>query len=180
MKKKLSVILSLIMVLGVSGILTGCGTDLDREVNVQGMNVEVPSEWAETVADGNSEEKGVLYYEEKSDDMGDDETANKIIIQYETLDMSEYKTAAEAIEALRLDLEEEYGITYWNIADEDLTIADGAQVSLYEYSFIKEINNIKEKYEGRIIYVYSANMCYTIEVCGDEVDAAKLVKSIEF
>ena len=180
MKKRISAILAFIMVLGMSSMLTGCGTSLDRDVAVQGMNIKVPSEWAETAPDTNNEAEGVYYYEEKDDEQSEEETPNRIVIQYEMLSQAPYKTAAEAMEANRIRFEEEYGVTYWSIDEEDHKIIDGAQVNLYKYSFIKEIDSIRQKYEGQIIYVYSADMCYTIAVYGDGADAAKLIDAIEF
>ncbi|WP_269478101.1 hypothetical protein [Hominibacterium faecale] len=180
MKKTISVILVLTLVLGMSSILTGCGSSLNREVSIQGMTLKVPSEWAETSQDGNDEEKGIIYYEEKKDEQDEDETVNRIIIKYQNLKKAPYKAAAEAIEAEHKNIESNHGTIFWSIDNENSKTIDGAQITAYEYSFLKEINGIRQKYEGQIIYAYSVDTCYEIAVYGDGVSTDKIMGTLAF
>lgn len=51
-------------------------------------------------------------------------------------------------------LEKNQDITAWSIDDEETRVIDGAQVTLYQYSFVKEIDNVKRAYEYRSVYVF--------------------------
>ena len=53
-------------------------------------------------------------------------------------------------------------------------------MTLYQYSFVKEIDNVKRAYEYRSVYVFTPSMRYEIDVIGDGVSESGLVDTIEF
>ena len=89
------------------------------------------------------------------------------------------RTAAEAIAAKQADLEKKYGITAWSIDKEKSKVIDGAQVTVYEYSFVKDIEGQKRKYESKTAYVVTTDTLYEIAVVGDKADINGVVDSIE-
>lgn len=89
------------------------------------------------------------------------------------------RTAAEAIAAKQADLEKRYGITAWSIDKEKSKVIDGAQVTVYEYSFVKDIEGQKRKYESKAAYVVTTDTIYEIAVLGDKADINGVVDSIE-
>lgn len=89
------------------------------------------------------------------------------------------RTAAEAIAAKQASLEKEQGVIAWSIDDEKTQVIDGAQVTTYEYSFVKEIEEERRKYEYRTVYVATPAMMYEISVVGDAVSAEALIDTIE-
>ncbi|HIS40571.1 MAG TPA: hypothetical protein IAC12_07070 [Candidatus Aphodovivens avistercoris] len=62
--------------------LSGCGASLDRDVDVQGMTLSVPSNWAQEVAEGNTDAQGTVAFEKATDD--EDDPYNAIVVRYET------------------------------------------------------------------------------------------------
>lgn len=90
------------------------------------------------------------------------------------------RTASEAIAAKQQRLEQEYGITAWAIDKEKSQVIDGAQVTTYEYSFVKDIAGEKRTYEFQCAYVVTTEAIYEIALTGDGVDINGLVGSIEF
>ena len=89
------------------------------------------------------------------------------------------RTAAEAIAAKQADLEKKYGITAWSIDKEKSKVIDGARVTVYEYSFVKDIEGQKRKYESKTAYVVTTDTLYEIAVVGDKADINGVVDSIE-
>ena len=89
------------------------------------------------------------------------------------------RTAAEAIAAKQADLEKKYGITAWSIDKEKSKVIDGAQVTVYEYSFVKDIEGQKRKYESKTAYIVTTDTIYEIAVVGDKADINGVVDSIE-
>lgn len=95
-------------------------------------------------------------------------------------DKVEARTAAEAIAAKQADLEKKYGITAWSIDKEKTKVIDGAQVTVYEYSFVKDIEGQKHKYESKAAYIVTTDTIYEIASVGDKADINGVVDSIEF
>lgn len=89
------------------------------------------------------------------------------------------RTAAEAIAAKQASLEKEQGVIAWSIDDEKTQVIDGAQVTSYEYSFVKEIEEERRKYEYKTVYVVTPAVMYEISVVGDAVSAEALIDTIE-
>lgn len=89
------------------------------------------------------------------------------------------RTAQEALEQKRAELEKEHDVTAWSIDEEKTRVIDGAQATTYEYSFVKEIDGVKHKYECFVAYVISPNMFYEIEVAGNKANLNAIVDSIE-
>lgn len=175
------------------GMLAGCGANLDREVTVQGMIIEVPGNWVEGLGDDNDELRGTYDFADEDEDLDEDETGNSITISYEKLTnknrpsvaMEEAGTpmqseAAAALAQRRGALEREYGVSAWSIDEEKSRVIDGAQVTTYEYSFVKDIEGVRRTYEYDIVYVVTPDMMYEILIVGDKVNAGALVDTIEF
>lgn len=175
------------------GMLAGCGANLDREVTVQGMIIEVPGNWVEGLGDDNDELRGTYDFADEDEDLDEDETGNSITISYEKLTnknrpsvaMEEAGTpmqseAAAALAQRRGELEREYGVSAWSIDEEESRVIDGAQVTTYEYSFVKDIEGVRRTYEYDIVYVATPDMMYEILIVGDKVNAGALVDTIEF
>lgn len=175
------------------GMLAGCGANLDREVTVQGMIIEVPGNWVEGLGDDNDELRGTYDFADEDEDLDEDETGNSITISYEKLTnenrpsvaMEEAGTpmqseAAAALAQRRGELEREYGVSAWSTDEEKSRVIDGAQVTTYEYSFVKDIEGVRRKYEYDIVYVVTPDMMYEILIVGDKVNAGVLVDTIEF
>lgn len=89
------------------------------------------------------------------------------------------RTAQEALDQKRAELEKEHDVTAWSIDEEKTRVIDGAQATTYEYSFVKEIDGVKHKYECFVAYVISPNMFYEIEVAGNKTNLNAIVDSIE-
>lgn len=178
MKKNTFVVALCAMGLAAALALAGCGASLDRDVDVAGMAVSVPSDWQEKVANGNDAVQGTVTYEKFVEDT-DDEAYTAIVVNYAQPSDGAATSADEAMNLKRQQAEQEYGVVNWLIDDEDTQIIDGAQVTTYEYSFDKEIDHVSKKYEYKTVYVFSTNMTYEISVYGDDVAIADVVKSIE-
>lgn len=260
------------------GMLSGCGVNLDREVSVQGMVLEVPADWLETIESGNNDSYGTISFTEEDEDRDEDETGNSIEVFYyrilgttsqeesinetegsdeeveqslssentrlrqgaslatesapdvkSTSDMqgasdiqgvsdaqsrtessqtvqvqanaakgdfqgisigdgsfSEMmsinpmpKTASEAMTIKQSKLEREQGVIAWSVDEENTRVVDGAQVTAYEYSFVKEIEKERRKYEYKTVYVVTPAMMYEISIVGDAVSADALIDTIE-
>ena len=158
--------------------LAGCGANLDRDVDVAGMTVSVPSDWAQQAADDNTDTQGSVTYEKFVED-ADDEAYTAIVISYQ---QSSDALAANADQALALKqqgLEEDFGVTNWLVDDEDTKIIDGAEVTTYKYSFEKEIDHVVKEYEYQTAYVFAGDMTYEISTYGDGVAIGDVVNSIE-
>lgn len=249
-----------IMAIGIlsMGALAGCGANLDREVPVQGMVMEVPADWLETIGAGNNDSRGTISFAEEDENRDEDETGNVIEVSYyrisgqvsqeETIDKTEGadgtasshftskssdagqdaslatarasetqgeseipqtnqgdaleddsqetviddeslgktanispapRTAAEAIAAKQSKLEKEHSVIAWSIDEEKTRVIDGAQVTSYEYSFVKEIAGERRKYEYKTIYVVTPAMMYEISIVGGAVSADALIDTIE-
>ena len=89
------------------------------------------------------------------------------------------RTAAEAMVAKQARLEKEQGVIAWSIDDEKTQVIDGAQVTSYEYSFVKEIEEERRKYEYKTVYVATPAVMYEISVIGDAVSAEALIDTVE-
>lgn len=158
--------------------LAGCGASLDREVEIQGMALSVPSNWEESADGGNTSEAGRIVYEKMADDSDDPYEA--IVVSYERINDDSPADANEALVLIQQRVEEDYLATEWSIDEDDSEIVDGAKVTSFEYSFEKEIDHVSHLYEYRTAYAFTADMIYEISVYGDEVSLADAVGSIEF
>ena len=163
------------------GSLVGCGVNLDREVTVQDMTFKVPSNWVETINRDNNDDQGYVSFIDEDEKLKEDQTANRIVVAYNKITReSSLTTAAEALADKQTKLEKNQDITAWSIDDEETRVIDGAQVTLYQYSFVKEIDNVKRAYEYRSVYVFTPSMRYESDVIGDGVSESGLVDTIEF
>lgn len=195
-----------VLALVAAGALTGCGAALDREVTVRGMAIDVPNDWLEQPAEGNTDARGSVSFSDEDDDLDDDETGNSITISYRALADTAVPTdhadpakadgtangsgasasatapslAARALAAKQAQLQEAHGVTAWSIDKEETRVVDGAQVTVYEYSFVKDIGDVRHKYEYSIAYVTTPGMMYEVSVIGNKVRINTLVDTIEF
>lgn len=157
--------------------LSGCGASLDRDVDVQGMTLSVPSNWAQEIAEGNTDAQGTVTFEKATDD--EDDPYNAIVARYEAAGDETPADADAAIALKQQELESEQGVVRWSIDDENDEIIDGAYVTTYEYSFDKEIDHVSKTYEYKTAYVFDGDMAYEISVYGDEAAIGDVVGSIE-
>lgn len=267
-----------------AGALAGCGANLDREVEVQGILMEVPSDWLQDTGTGNNDSRGTVSFIEEEDDRDEDETGNMIEVSYRRVDNAASqvesradaalgedskgqssssetfanaeepsdaatetdtandgeissdnaaalqnslsgsapsdtadtagvpqtaqpeasardasegaiiedevigrvsdiapapRTAMEAMAAKQVSLEKEQGIIAWSIDEEKTRVIDGAQVTSYEYSFVKEIDGERRKYEFKTVFVFTHDMMYEISIVGDAVSVDALIDTIE-
>lgn len=176
MKKMLPIALAGVALIAALG-LAGCGASLDRDVEIAGMTVSVPSDWEQKAASDNTETAGTVAFERFSDDSDDPYTA--IEIRYEQAGDASPASAEEAIALARQEAEEGLGATEWGIDEEKTQIIDGAQVTTYEYSFDKEIDHVARTYEYKVAYVFAPESIYEISVYGDDASIADVVASIE-
>ena len=177
MKKSIATATIAILALASALGLAACGASLDREVEIQGMMMSVPSNWAEHASDENTDDAGVIAYEKFSDD--DDAPYTAIVVRYDRITEDSPATAEEAIDRVRQEAEADLGVTGWDIDEEKSEIIDGAQATTYEYSFEKEIDRVRKSYEYKKAYVFAAGTIYEISVYGDEASMADVVGSIE-
>lgn len=198
------------------GAFAGCGANLNREVSVQGMTMEVPSDWLEEIGTKNNDLQGTISFVEEDKDRDEDETEAAIKVSYHNITQSSLqadaksatndantqtsvsneaesqdetsmtaeapvsKTDAEAIAAKQARLEKEQGVIAWSIDKDKTRVVDGAQVTSYEYSFVKEIDGERRKYEFNTIYVVTPDMMYEISLVGSAVSPDALIDTIEF
>lgn len=159
-------------------LLAGCGASLDRDVDVQGMTISVPSGWAEDPDDDNGEDRGSVWYTDIDEDK-EEGAFDAIRISYQRVDVTDQSTAADALEQRRAELEGDYGTINWEVDDSSEQVIDGAQVSMYEYGFDKEIDHVTNTYDYKIAYVYTPAMHYEIQVYGSAASIDDVVGSIE-
>lgn len=81
--------------------------------------------------------------------------------------------------AKRVWAEGELGATEWEDEEVRSMVIDGAQASVYEYSFEKEIDDVSRKYEYAVAYVYSETAHYQIRVIGSAASLDGIVDSVE-
>ena len=157
--------------------LTGCGANLDRDVDVQAMQLSVPSDWEQRTAEGNTETQGSVAFEKYTDD--DDDPYTAIVISYKALADDIPANAQEAIALKQQEMEAEGGVELWSIDEEKTEIVDGAQATTYEYSFEKEIDHVRKKYEYQTAYVFTENMLYQLSVYGSDASIGSVMESVE-
>lgn len=189
MKKKRTMAATFVLALLTAGFLAGCGANLDREVVVEKMILEVPSEWLEQPAADNNEKEGEVSFIDEDDDRDIDETGDRIVVSYQKLDQTmkdriesaqPLSASAKILEMKKEEVEKEYGVIAWDIDDEETRVIEGAQVTIYEYSFVKEIDHVRHKYEYDIAYVLTPDMLYEIDVVGDKANINAVIDTIEF
>lgn len=174
MGKNVRVAALIALVLAVGGVLAGCGANLDREVEVRGMALKVPSSWLEVTGKENDDLVGVMRYVDT-----DEDERNAVVVAYDLRPESMEETAEQDIMAKRAWAEDELGATEWEDEEVRSLVVDGAQVSVYEYSFEKEIDSISCKYEYAVAYVYGETEHYQIRVIGNAASLDSVVDSIE-
>lgn len=174
MGKNVRVAALLALLLAIGGVLAGCGASLDREVVVQGMTLKVPSGWLEVTGEENDESVGTMRYVDTDEDEN-----NAVVIAYDLRPENMGETAEQDIMAKRAWAEGELGATEWEDEEVRSMVIDGAQASVYEYSFEKEIDNISRTYEYAVAYVYSETEHYQIRVIGSAASLDAVVDSVE-
>lgn len=158
--------------------LSGCGANLDRDVEIKGMNISVPSDWMQKAAKGNDESSGAVTFEKFVED-ADDEDYTAIVIDYDKRSGKDPQSAQEALAKMQQRMEDKQGVVLWSVDEEDTRIIDGAKVTDFEYSFEKAIDHVSKKYEYQTAYVFDGKMTYQISVYGDDVSLDAIVDSIE-
>ncbi len=174
MRKKVRVAALLALFLAIGGVLAGCGASLDREVEVQGMTLKVPSGWLEVTGKDNDDLAGTMRYVDTDEDEN-----NVVVVTYDLRPESGEETAEQDIMAKRVWAEGELGATEWKDEEVRSMVIDGAQASVYEYSFEKEIDDVSRKYEYAVAYVYSETAHYQIRVIGSAASLDGIVDSVE-
>lgn len=179
MRKKALAAVTAAFAMAAAFALTGCGAALDREVVLHDMTMNVPGNWLES-----PEENGTVRFIDEDDDLDEGEAANSIVVTYRNLGSEAASApadiAAKDMAAKQKALEQEYGIDTWSIDKEKAQVIDGAQVTTYEYSFVKDIAGEKRTYEFACAYVVTTEAVYEIGVIGNAVGIYGIVDSIEF
>ena len=162
MRRKLAV-----FALAASLTLAGCsGTgassiSLDREVDVEGLTLSVPSGWVEDGDDYGLESLGSSFGSRTFDQPGDDseKVSNSIIVGYsnEETDMSPDEYALDYFDGIESEKEDE-------------TVIDGAECVVYDASV--------DDFEMHVAFILDMDMTYEITVIGDAVDIDSVLETV--
>lgn len=179
MSKKVSVLAACVFGTALVFALTGCGANLDRDVTVQEMTMSVPSTWAEDPDEGNRDSSGVVWFADVDEDK-DEGDFDAISVSYVSQDADDAPSADEKLAKRQAELEDDQSVVNWDVEDFETRVIDGAQVSVYDYSFEKAIDHETQKYEYHLAYISTPTTQYEIQVYGDAVSLGDIVENIEF
>lgn len=152
-------------------VLVGCGgagVDLDREIEVGGMTLSVPSGWVEDGDDHSYETSEANFgYRTFMEDPDGIESQNAISVSYSNLSLDQ--TPEEAIVELYGD-DAEYELV-------DETVIDGVQTEIYEFPYKSIVTG--EDLKRREAYVYGYDMHYEISVAGDALSMSDVLETVD-
>lgn len=150
--------------------LVGCsasGVQLDREVEVGGMTLSVPSDWVE---DGDDESSDFLDMEYGSRTYFEDPDAiysDGIYARYSNTDLDE--TPEDSFKSIYGD-----DVEYELVKE---TVIDGVPVQVYAFPYVRVDNGEDTvRYEA---YLYQYDMHYEITVYGDSVSIDDVLETVE-
>lgn len=144
--------------------LAGCasqGVELDREVEVAGLTVSVPSDWVED----RSEEYAYDYgFGSRSYESGDPDGDD-----YGRIDLYYSESSNETPESYIEGLYGE-GMDY---EIEDGPVVDGVQTKVCEYLFEDSDAELTD------VFIYGPEMHYRISLYGGMIDAERILETVE-
>lgn len=151
--------------------LAGCsagGVKLDREVEIDGLTMRVPSEWVE---DGNDSEFG---FGSRTYESSDENDYGCIYVTYSELEDDD-PSPDEDMEDTKEFMENDLDTGDYSYSKVDETVIDGAECTTYEV----ESTTTKALGEDSktIIYVDSMDTRYVIDIIGD-VDLGSFMDSL--
>lgn len=148
--------------------LVGCGAQgaqLDREVNIEGLTMSVPSGWVE---DGEDYEyssidsrHGNRTYEAPDNSS---ESLDMIAVNYSTTSENDPETADEFMEEYYSEM-----YTYEKVKE---TVIDGSECTVYD------VTMDGAGLDQAIALIYGRSMDYTIYVYGDEVSMDSILETV--
>ena len=144
--------------------LVGCasqGVELDREVEVAGLTMSVPSDWVE---DGSEEYADDYGFGLRSYESGDPEGDG-----YGRIDLYYSESSDDTPESY---IEELYG-EGMDYEMEDGPVIDGVQTQICKYLFEDSDTELTD------VFIYGPEMHYRISLYGEEVDAERILETVE-
>lgn len=151
--------------------LAGCsagGVKLDREVEIGGLTMRVPSGWVE---DGDDSEFG---YGSRTYESSDEDSYDRIYVRYSELEDDD-PSPDEDMEDNKEFIESELDSGDYSYSKVDETVIDGAECTTYEVE--SAVTKALGEDSQTIIYIDSMDTRYVIDVIGD-VDLGSLMDSL--
>lgn len=175
MKKLLA---SLLMMASIPALVLGCAssTTIDRTVSIEGMTINVPSNWVEDGNDFSLESEGVKNGHKSF--IADDYSSG-ILVSYTNITLD--KTPEDSVlEAKKSKEGDSLKAKDFKASLIDESVVDGARCSVYEFTYDVEdgkggFSNMKE----RNAYIYGQEMHYEVSGFGDISVFDAALKSIK-
>ena len=145
--------------------LVGCGSqgvELDREVEVAGLTMSVPSDWVEDRSEEYADDYGFGTRSYENGEPEDDDFG-RISLSYSTA--SDDDTPESFIEGI-------YG-EGMNYEMEDGPVVDGVQTQICKYVFDSPGT------EWTDVFIYGPEMHYRISLYGGLIDAERILETVE-
>lgn len=145
--------------------LVGCGSkgvELDREVEVAGLTMSVPSDWVEDRSEEYADDYGFGARSYESGEPEDDDYG-RISLSYSTA--SDDDTPEGFIEEIYGE-----GMSY---EMEDGPVVDGVQTQICKYVFDSPGT------EWTDVFIYGPEMHYRISLYGGLIDAERILETVE-
>lgn len=162
--KKVFAAAALVAVLALAGC-SSSSVQLDREVEVGGMTLNVPSDWVEDGDDTDYDfSDHVFGHRSYSYDTDNESERSYISVFYSNVDLDE--TPDESIASIYGD-----GMDY-EVVDEP--VIDGVKTQVVKYLF--DGNSGTSMYEA---FVYGFDMHYEITVVGDKVSIDDVLETVD-
>lgn len=154
-------------VVAIAAMLTlaGCGSqgvELDREIEVAGLTLSVPSNWVEDRSEEYSDDYG---FGSRSYENGEQEDSD-----YGRIDL--FYSAASDDETPESFIEGIYG-EGMNYEMEDGPVVDGVQTQICKYVF----DSPGTKWTD--VFIYGPEMHYRISLYGDLIDPERILETVE-
>lgn len=157
---------ALVSVLALAGC-AGSGVKLDREVEVGGMTLSVPSDWVENGYDDSNDFLDTEYGSRTFVQNPDEIESVGIAVYYSNISLDE--TPEESFKSTYGDDVE------YELADE--MVIDGVQTYVYEFPYTSPVSGEdKVRYEA---YLYQYDMHYEITVYGDAVSIDDVLETVD-
>lgn len=144
--------------------LVGCssqGVELDREVEVAGLTVSVPSGWVEDRSEDYADDYG---FGTRSYESGDPDSDDYGRIDFYYSESSD-ETPESYIEGL-------YG-KGMDYEIEDGPVIDGVQTQVCKYLFEDSDTELTD------VFIYGPDMHYRISLYGEAIDAERILETVE-
>lgn len=157
---------ALVAVLALAGC-SASGVELDREVEVGGMTLSVPSDWVEDGDDTSYESIGDAYGSRTYFADPDATYSDGIYARYSNISLDD--TPEESFKSIYGD-DVEYELV-------EETVIDGVPVQVYEFPYVRLDNGEDAvRYEA---YLYQYDMHYEITVYGNAVSIDDVLETVD-